>query len=172
MSIPTRSFFVFPLLSRIPVDTGIKQKLCLFFNPPLGGMTTEQEAGVGLDMACQGKASEQVIAHRWIACTVVSELKLRARGACIRMRLRLAARLFQEHYNFSSEFYCFFRRSLIAALLVGEAWRSRCPWDGDGISVPAQLAQCGSCCRLRSFTQMHAISCPGDVPEFGVFPGE
>ena len=81
----------------------------------------------------------------------------------------LACATFQS-IQFSPEFYCFFRRGLIAALVSGEVWRSRWLCMVTAFQSCSALAQCGSCCSARSFTQMHAIHVQGDVPEFGVFP--
>ena len=104
---PHSLLFVFPLLSN-PSGQGIKQKLSssLFQpHPFVGGTTKEREAGCRFGYSGR-EAFWAVIGHRVIACTVVSELELRARGACIRMRLRWRARLFRA-YNFPQSFIAF-----------------------------------------------------------------
>lgn len=75
---------------RIRVDTGIQRKLSssLFqLHPFVGGTTTERETCCRFGYGVR-EAFWVVTGHRVIAGAVGTELELRARGACIRVRLR------------------------------------------------------------------------------------
>lgn len=90
------------------MDTGIKRKLSpsLFqLHPFVGGTTTERETGCRFGYGVR-EAFWAVIGHRVIAGSVVAEQELRARGACIRVRLRWRARLFRT-YNFRPSLIAF-----------------------------------------------------------------
>ena len=90
------------------MDTGIKGKLssALFqLHPFVGGTTTERETGCRFGCGVR-EAFWAVIGHRVIAGSVVAEQELRARGACISVRLRWHARLFRAN-NFPPRFIAF-----------------------------------------------------------------
>ena len=90
------------------MDTGIKRKFSssLFqLHPLVGGTTTEQETGCRFGCGVR-EAFWAVIGHRVIAGSVVVEQELRARGACIRVRLRWRARLFRAN-NFPPSLIAF-----------------------------------------------------------------
>ena len=90
------------------MDTGIKWKLSwsLFqLHPFVGGMTTERETGCRFGYGVR-EAFWGVIGHRVISGTAVADLELRARGACMRVRLRWHAQLFRA-YNFHPSFIAF-----------------------------------------------------------------